>query len=240
MTIESLSSLQYKPKRITLWLSKQDCDEGELPLSIKRLVKRGLTISFVDEDIKSYKKLFYEYEEVKDDPSIQYIVTVDDDVYYPSWLTKKLAESMSEGVVTCLRARDIIFSNNSVMTYLSWPCINVNQKASFKSIAIGVSGIMYPKEALFSLEQQKNKFLELSPYADDLWFKCLTLHNGFSIQYLKSNFEHFPPVLSTSMKGLELQNVGDSLNDRQFQKCMKYFNLSEESFLAFNDNNKNG
>lgn len=236
LTIESIFAQSRLPAGVTLWLSNQDITERELPASIVRLTKRGLKVKFVDENIRSYKKLYYEYLEHKDSSrgDIKF-VTADDDVFYPRyWLDKMLEVSRrNASSIVCYRARCIkLDSSNKVTPYGSWPLgAQSTIGATSKSyLGTGVCGIMYPLKSLSGLDIQKKLFMTLAPTADDIWFKCLTLNNHFKVTLVEDGTIHFPPVLSKAMKGLELENVGMERNDIQLQKVLSHFNIDVRDF----------
>ena len=54
-TISSLLNQTLKPKRVILWLAKEQFPAGKLPESVQRLTTRGLEICYC-EDLKSHKK----------------------------------------------------------------------------------------------------------------------------------------------------------------------------------------
>ena len=56
-TISSLLNQTLKPKRVILWLAKEQFPDQQLPESVQRLTGRGLEIRYC-EDLKSHKKYF--------------------------------------------------------------------------------------------------------------------------------------------------------------------------------------
>jgi hypothetical protein len=70
----------YKPDKIILWLAKSQFPnkENDLPIKVTELVNYGLSIMWVDKDIKSYKKLIPTLKLYPND----IIITADDDLYY--------------------------------------------------------------------------------------------------------------------------------------------------------------
>lgn len=231
LTIETLLSQSNLYSSITLWLSKEDIDKyGTLPKTLLRQQKRGLVIKVVNENIKSYKKLFYEYKERADD-SGALLITVDDDVFYPrNFVDKLLRKHDITKQIVCFRAKVMKISIDSDthllcdVTYEKWPLADstTNPDDVFPT---GVGGVLYPISSLKGLDTQKDKFLELCPNADDVWFKFLTKSNGYR-SYLVSDFSIHPlPIIQKSMKGLELQNVNSGQNNIQIVNAIKYFGV---------------
>ena len=225
LTIETLFCQTIMPSSITLWLSKEDIKQG-LPKSIKRLQNRGLMVNLLEENIYSYKKIYYSYILNFKDNSVK-IVTVDDDVFYPDFMLSELNKKHSQtGGVVCFRGHYISFDNElKILPYKSW-LANLNKRTKEKYLLpTGVGGVLYPIQSLKGLEFQKNDFMNIAPTADDVWLKFLTLHNNFkSYRVLNLNF-HPLPILSFNMKGLEINNVYGGNNDKQILKVVSYFNF---------------
>ncbi|MBS6928488.1 MAG: hypothetical protein KH152_08325, partial [Finegoldia magna] len=91
LVVESLFQQNYQGKyEIIFSISQEDIDKfGGMPKNIEKLISRGLQVKILDENIKSYKKAFY----VADQNNTKSIITVDDDVYYPSWWLKIMVDS---------------------------------------------------------------------------------------------------------------------------------------------------
>jgi hypothetical protein len=225
LTIESLFCQSVCPSSITLWLSNADVLNG-LPSSIKRLQARGLTVQFYDENIRSYKKLYYSYLLHANDVNAK-IITVDDDVFYPVGMLGMLYNAYveKEGVI-CFRGHYITFDKNSeLLPYKNWSSNINDQTKGAHLLPTGVGGVLYPINSLHGLKDQKNDFINICPTADDIWFKFLTLNNHFkSHRVFKNNF-HPTPILSFDMKGLEKKNVFEGKNDEQLLKVISYFGI---------------
>lgn len=238
LVIKSILSQTCKPRGIYLWLSYRDFPCGHIPSKIKNLENYGVSIFFIDENIRSYKKIFYTYIEALQMHGVEYIVTADDDVYYPNdWLELfkiKCGESKSANkkIVYCYRAQSISFlSNTKVECYRKWELAS-GDLPSRKMLPTGVSGICYPIDSLIGLDEQV--FLSICPSTDDIWLKFLTLKNGYDSSLVMKQSIHFPPVLkpfSLPKKGLEIENVLNDVNTISFNKCLEYFKLSKVDFL---------
>ena len=231
LTIESLARQKVEPVSITLWLSKQDISPDDLPRTLKRLERRGLKIKFVDENIRSYKKLYYEYVEKKD--VVKFIMTADDDVFYPSWLGKvalRHAASNNKSVI-CFRSHFMKFSEKGdILPYVMWEKCKGTVFGRTDIFPTGVGGILYEVNALYGLDKQKDAFLEYAPHADDVWFKGCALNNGYTSTNIGHDLEHFYCVISRQRKGLEILNIGEGKNDTQLKATMSYFCLTANDF----------
>jgi hypothetical protein len=239
-TLESLANQQTPPSSITVYLSTKDSSEHTLPSSLKRLQSRGIAFKFVDEDIRSYKKLYYSYLQhfERANPNTA-LVTADDDVFYASnWLTGLInAFKEHPGTIVSYRAHTIALKKSGQpKPYVEWkknnnelPDIDQNILA----MPTGIAGILYPIDSLNGLAQQKDQFMALCGYADDLWFKCLTLSNGYHVHCISDKILSNPLAvleLSTKRRGLAAYNVYQNGNDIQLKKALNYFQID---FLSF-------
>ena len=104
-TLKTLLSQEVRPDVVVLWIYKDDAHL--LPPSVLQLRSKGLSIRIVDVDMRSYLKLVPALAEFKD----AYIVTADDDIYYPrDWLSMLVsAVNLERREVVGLRGRWIEF-----------------------------------------------------------------------------------------------------------------------------------
>ncbi|QHZ87661.1 hypothetical protein [Proteus mirabilis] len=61
---------------------------------------------------------------------------------------------------------------------------------SWSLLPTGCSGVCYPINSLSDFLMDY-KFLELSPNGDDIWFKAVTLSNGFKSCRIEKDNIHF-------------------------------------------------
>jgi len=172
-TLLSLLAQSYKADRIVLNISREPylLDDGiqELPNQITGLINSGVEVNWVKNN-GSYRKLFPVLQEADND---DLIVTCDDDVIYGSGWLKSLVRSANSNPdkIVCGRARKpIVNVFNQKTSYTLWPLVDSNS-IGHNLVPIGVGGIVYRKKLLdldFLLDE---KFSELAPMQDDLWFK---------------------------------------------------------------------
>ena len=63
LTLESIANQTCKPNKVILWLDENEFSKDSLPLSLKKLCKRGLIVRFCP-NYKSYKKLVWKPIEI--------------------------------------------------------------------------------------------------------------------------------------------------------------------------------
>ena len=111
-TLCSLLRQSFPPDMIILWLDSDNWNEYNLPNSIKRLEKKGITVKFCN-DIKSYKKIIPVLNEYPD----ALIITCDDDLYYRPNMIERLIYYYQKDTtkIYAHRAHYITFDKNGKM-----------------------------------------------------------------------------------------------------------------------------
>lgn len=188
--IYTLLNQNVKPYRVVLWLSKEEFPnkEKDLPQELLEFVKKGLEIKWCDQNLYSYKKLIPSLKEF----SNSIIVTADDDILYPKdWLEKLYrAYKKDPNFIHCHRAHRITFDKqNHVKPYMEWEHLIENKSTvpSFLNFQTGAGGVLYPKNCFFEDILREDKFMQLSPRADDIWFWAMALLKGTKINVVENN-----------------------------------------------------
>lgn len=227
ITIESIFNQRVKPGIVHLWLSSSEITPDQLPKSIKRLKKRGLRVSFVEKNVRSYNKLVHSLEEYPE----SVIVTIDDDIIYPSYWFKKMYEIHLEypKEILCYRGHNILLNEYGQLCSYNemMDGDNSSDEASYTLIPTGVSGVMYPPFSLDKIVTNEGEYMNLSPMADDIWFKCCSLLNKTKCKRVFRKNIHFLMINSTQSVTLSKKNVGECLNDKQLDNVFKKYNLAD-------------
>lgn len=189
-TLYTLLMQSCKPNQILLWLSKEEFPnkEKDLPQELLEFVKKGLEIKWCDQNLYSYKKLIPSLKEFSNST----IVTADDDILYPKdWLEKLYrAYKKDPNFIHCHRAHRITFDKqNHVKPYMEWEHLIENKSTvpSFLNFQTGAGGVLYPKNCFFEDILREDKFMQLSPRADDIWFWAMALLKGTKINVVENN-----------------------------------------------------
>lgn len=182
----SLLKQNLKPYKIILWLAESQFSNKELDLPDKvlRLKNNGLTIRWC-EDLKSYKKLIPAIKEYPDD----YIVTVDDDIYYPPHFLENIwmeSQKHPECIISS-RARKIKVADNEIADYWDWKIIKNGHGPAYSMLATGSGGILYPPGAFSDTVFDRKLYEKLCPSGDDMWFWAMALLNETKIVNTKVN-----------------------------------------------------
>lgn len=174
IVISSLLNQTKKPKAIFLWLAEEQFEGKQLPKSLTRLCKRGLTIKYCD-DIRSHKKYYYTMKENPQD----IVITVDDDMFYPENFLEIMFnchQKYPKAVVCMLSNKIRISDNGEFAEYSEWKRFS-DDKPNYLLLPIGCNGVLYPAGSLHSDVFDKDEFRKHAMYTDDLWLKCMAVRN---------------------------------------------------------------
>lgn len=215
----SLLEQSVKADRVILYLAKPQFPglEKDLPASLLDLRRLGLTISWYDDDIRSYKKLVPALQQYPE----AVIITADDDFYYPRDYIKILYEAYLQdpSCLHCHRAHWIGFNpDGSLAPYLSWGKGHKIAKPAFSNFCTTGAGVIYPPHILHPDVTRKELFSQLSPTADDVWFWAMAVANGVKINKLPTLLmekRNVLPCLSEDEVPLNVINCARGQNDVQ-------------------------
>ncbi len=224
----SLLNQEYRPKKILLWLAKEQFPNGmnDVPNRIKKLQKYGLEILFC-EDIRSYKKIVFTAEKY----AKENIVIVDDDTLYSEdWMKRLWNEHLlfPENII-CYRAHQIVVEDNQVLPYDKWRKLAPGEKGPLMSLMpVGVGGVLYPKDCFQNVKWNLEDIRKLAPTADDIWLKCLMINRGYKVVKVDIDSREFFSVLGTQKERLSRINVEqNNMNDVAMNNCIRYFGLEK-------------
>lgn len=178
LAIESLFQQSHKADKVVLWLLESDFSPADLPAILKKQCKRGLEIEFYKKDLGPYAKFYYS---LKKYPG-SLVLTVDDDVIYPIDMVDQLyrAYIQQPDIIHCHRAHKILFSDEgNILPYKQWSRIaRDTQQPSRLVFPTGVGGVLYFPGCFDDEVLNQDAFMKLSPYADDIWLKAMSLKKG--------------------------------------------------------------
>ncbi|MDE7273218.1 MAG: hypothetical protein K2N95_09170 [Lachnospiraceae bacterium] len=206
ITVKSLLMQSLKPDEIILWLAREQFPgkEDGLPNRLLELKKYGLTINWCN-DIKSYKKLIPALRMYPED----IIVTADDDVYYERhWLKRLyLGYEKAPDYVHCHRITKFYIKDNEYK--MKEGEFDIYPFPSYLHKLTGVGGVLYPPHILSKEVLDEEKFRNLAPTNDDIWFWLMAVLNGVKINVVKNNIPRIEAVKSTQ-EGECLNKINDS------------------------------
>ncbi len=218
ITIESVGRGRCLPSRLILWIDDPVLYRN-LPLTLHRLMKRGLEVRFSKKYGPHAK--YYPYLELTE-RFTESLVTADDDILYPrSWLEKLVtASGRDPELVLCYRAHVVGFCREEIAPYTTWePCRSLSPTA--RNFATGVSGVLYPPAFLQRLKLADRGFESCCPKADDIWLHVQALRNGFAVRQVTKRPRHFLTIPRTQGVALAQGNWVGGGNDRQIAATYK-------------------
>ncbi|GLS25870.1 hypothetical protein GCM10007877_15840 [Marinibactrum halimedae] len=177
LTIESLLQQSFKPDMVILCISKQDIDELDIPATLTAQQERGLTLLWVPEDLGPYTKYYYSLKAYPE----SLMITVDDDIMYANDLVDGLYRSYlrSPECIHANRAHKMLFDGRGeLLPYSQWEWSTKDSQPSLCIFPTGVGGVLYPPGSLHEDAFNRDLFQYLSPKADDVWLKAMSMLQG--------------------------------------------------------------
>lgn len=186
-------------------------------------MKRGLEIRLV-EDLRSHTKYYYALKEYNN----SFVITVDDDCYYPENLIENLMKIHREypNSIASNRIHKIKFKENYVLPYAKWshnfsPKNNVNGTY----LLTGVGGVLYPPKIFDAPFFNATVFMEKCKFADDIWLSVNAFRLGINIA---SNSKFNKDMIAISKTGdvrlLNYNSKGNG-NDSQLRAVLDHFKM---------------
>ena len=177
-TIKTILTQSVKPNRVILWLASSQFPEGDysLPKQLLNLKKFGLEIEWC-EDLKSYKKLIPTLKKYPE----SVVITADDDLIYKhNWLKKLFVEyKRNPNVIWVHRVTKFEYNDGKYITrpggFNRWP------NYSYLNKLTGCGGVLYPPKIFDAEILNINKFKEICPTNDDIWFWLMAVKNNVKL-----------------------------------------------------------
>ena len=167
VSLESLFRQDYKAFRLVLVLAESQFPRKELPLIIRLMLRKGLTILWVAEDNRSWDHLWPAYSSF---PQAS-VISVDDDKVFPGDLVRRLVEASRQnpGRIIGSRGWEMRMDSGALSFGKGW----VRAAASTPSEALFMppgNGSLYPPGSLPTLAGDVELMRKICPRADDVWY----------------------------------------------------------------------
>lgn len=207
ITIASLLRQTVKPKKVILWLAEEQFPDHKLPKKLTRLEKRGLEIRYCD-DLKPHKKYYYTMLSCPDD----FVVTADDDIFYPENHLEKLWKGhlRHPGCIICLAYQKIQTKNGAVVPYSDWFVDKKTKNPSMLLLPIGANGVLYPPHCLHEEVFHKENLTATTLYTDDLWLRGMGILQGTPVFAPDTTRLAYFNIVVTMKTGLYKVNNGQN------------------------------
>lgn len=174
MTVISLLNQTRKPYKVVLWLAEEQFPDKKLPKRLNRLCKRGLEIRYCD-DLKPHKKYFYTMKEWPD----KYVLTCDDDMFYPENLVELLWKNSQKypGKIICNNSMKVTYDKGGDFIRRDQWVHKSMQMEGLQVCPVGCDGVLYPPKALSEETFDKEALKEIAWCQDDVWLKGMAVLN---------------------------------------------------------------
>ncbi|MFI3292752.1 MAG: hypothetical protein SNG27_05750 [Rikenellaceae bacterium] len=226
MVVELMIRQTAKPDLIVLYLSKaQFASIDVLPKSLRRIIGRGLEVRLVDKDFRSHTKYHYAMREYPND----IIVTVDDDIFYPNYVTQLLMGGYATypKCVIANRVQTLTFDKqNNLMPYGKWGGLRKNN--DYNQLQTGVSGVLYPPphgvegSVMYKDLLDSELATRLTPAGDDLWLFAMTRLAGTRVIKTPQRIRAYGIRIMNNVRLCKL-NCNRNFNDEQIKKLRNYY-----------------
>ncbi|MBO0322023.1 glycosyltransferase family 2 protein [Muricauda sp. CAU 1633] len=221
ITVRSILDQIVLPEKIVLWLH-QDL-KSSIPKKLSELTGERFSIQFTSYS-SSHRKLV---EPLQIYPN-KVIITCDDDMMYrKNWLSNLYkAHLENPDCVIGNQTRCITYDGkNELLPYKNWSSGTVTCPNPKAILPIGAGGTLYPPNSLDGQVFDQELFLKLTPKADDLWFKAMSLLK--ETRSIKSTYpiEEPIPIWGSQKVSLKKTNIEGDKNRTQWLALTHYFKL---------------
>ena len=227
LAIESVMQQTMKANRIILWLA-DELKDRPLPRALMMQCERGLEIRFC-KDLRSYKKLVPALQEFPENA----IITIDDDILYEIDMLERLISAYQQDshYIYCCRQHYMrLDKNRHLLPYRQWkweyPVIG---EADVMNFPTGCAGTLYPPHSLDEEVFNETVFMDICPYADDVWFKAMAMKKGTLSQKVCTHFASGNDFLENDSvqetRLSKLNTEGECLNDKQIDAVFRKYDL---------------
>lgn len=224
--IASLLNQSIENYRIILWLSEEEFPGklSDLPSELVKLVGSSFEVKWTN-DIKSYKKIIPTLTRYPDAT----IVTADDDILYEvDWLESLYVEHIRypEHIVAHRVHRINLDENGQILPYHNWEKRTEKHSASYLNFFTGAGGVLYPPRSLYKDVVNEDKFMSLSPNADDIWLWIMCLMNDRKVlvpRNVKKKLTYLDgtqDITDSESTPLHFENVTNGGNDEKLARAI--------------------
>jgi hypothetical protein len=224
LVIETIFRQTQKPDKIILWLSRDQFSSlKDLPLKLLSQVERGLEIKFVDGDIKSHKKYYYTLESYPEST----MITIDDDMFYRSEMIADLVKYSNRYPFAIIAQYVLKMKciDGCLAPYNNWETVTKEGSSSKFYFFGSGGGTLFPVNALHKSVLNNKLFMDLTPFADDIWLNTMARLKNTKIINTEY-YSHILPILNYNNMTLSSKNNGNlNFNDKQINNIIQYFDL---------------
>lgn len=225
--IRSILQGSMLPDKIVLYLDTFQFPVGKLPPELEALKNACaiFEVRFDPTEMRSYKKLVPALKDFPDD----IIITIDDDIHYPTNLLKDLVDlhkRLPEAIIAH-RVRKIRPDKpySKWRKYKWYDFIFKKYHFNYRAMQTGVGGVLYPPHALDERMLDPALFTQLAPTCDDVWFWAAAVSHGtyvVPVPFGKTSASEVGKPARLSLKTVNLQ-PDDDRNREALDKILAYY-----------------
>lgn len=221
--LESVINQTVLPDKIILYLSLCEFENfNEIP-NLKKYEKYGFEIHWCDENLRSHKKWFYALQEYPDD----LIITIDDDILYNSRAFENLLNyhKIYPNAVIARRTHLITCnSDESIAPYNDWysECSLYVGIPRMDLFATTGAGALLPPHIFKKEIFNKDVFMKICPYADDIWLKVMETYNGVPVVLAEKSWDDYC-LLEYKKNSLYENYNRRGGNDKQLKELLEQY-----------------
>lgn len=212
LPVRSVLDQSRPPELVVLWLHRSLAET--IPSTLAELVGPRFEIRYV-EGTSSHRKLVHALDAFPD----RAIVTCDDDVMYDrAWLAELWADHEAHPCdVIAHEGRALAYTaDGATKPYAEWRWETRPGVAYPGFVPVGYGGALYPPGVLSAEVTDAALYLALSPTADDLWFKMMSLHAGTMSRRTSRPVPKPLPVIGAKGSALAKTNIVQDKNRVQW------------------------
>ena len=222
IAIETLLRQSVQPEKILLVLNTEEFPDRKIPSTIRRQVRRGLEIHWLETNGGSYDKLLPALRLFPQHP----IVTVDDDKFFPRNLVELLWEAYVNNPGWVVGARGWVMKSSGGRLIYGNKWVRAEPGARGRCLFVpGGNGCLYPPGSLHHAVLDTTRAVLVCPTADDIWFWAALLKAGSKIFCLGLP-PHKPVLVLQGSAALSRTNV--TRNAPQFQQAISHWGIIKE------------
>lgn len=218
-----------KPDRVLLVLAKDEySSKEELPSEYLNLEERGLSIVFINENLKPHKKYYYAMKHFPE----SLVITVDDDLYYDDDLVETVYSSYLKfpHAINAMRVHRITHENEALKPYIEWEGeIDCPACPTMDLMATGGAGTLYPPHLMHEDLLDEEKIVRLCLNADDIWLKTMQVLKNTPV-VLAAPFRPLRTIEGSQDTALWQTNVDENKNDKMITNCLREYDLKPIQF----------
>jgi len=220
VSLESIFRQRFKNFKLVLTLAESQFPGKKLPLKIRLLVRKGLSILWVKEDNRSWDHLWPAYSLYRGAS----VITVDDDKVFPPTLVGDLvrASEQNPGAIIGSRGWEMKLVGKNLGFKTGW----VRATSSTESDALFMppgNGSLYPPGSLADIAGDTDLMKKLCPRADDVWYWAAARLNG-TASFCLGLPAHRPVRAQSSTPALADEDPGTA----EFGSVIAHFDLLDD------------